>query len=371
VPANIRPVPTTVVISDLHLGITTGADLARRAEVRERLASAVADADRLVLLGDLLELRERPLIDVLDLARPLIEELGEALAGREAVIVPGNHDHHLVEPWLTRGRLSRGELGPEGEWPVGPGDGAAGLIAEWMPRVELSVAYPGLRPRDDVYAIHGHYLDVHLTAPRLESIAASVMARVAVGRSPGCRSVADYEAALGPLYAFFDELAQGAGSAAMSRGGTVSRRVWHSVNDGGRRRLSRLLLGRVTIPGAVAILNRAGVGPFSPDISGPELRRAGLRAMAKVLEGMGIEAEHVVFGHTHRAGPLERDDERDGWITPDGTRLWNSGSWLHEEVFLGDGGSANPYWPGHVIRVGDSGPPQIENVLRDLELVPR
>jgi hypothetical protein len=370
-PANIRPVPSTAVISDLHMGIATGADLARRPAVRERLVSAAADADRLVLLGDLLELREQPLIDVLELARPLLEELGEALAGREVVIVPGNHDHYLADPWLSRERLSRGELAPEGRWPVGPGDGAAGMIAGWMPRVELSVAYPGLRLRDDVYAIHGHYLDVHLTAPRLESIAASVMARVAVGRSPGCRSVADYEAALGPLYAFFDELAQGAGSAAMSRGGTVSRSVWHNVNDDSKRRLSRLLLGRVTIPGAVAILNRAGVGPFSPDISGQELRRAGLRAMARVLEGLGIEAEHVVFGHTHRAGPLAGDDERDAWIMPGGTRLWNSGSWLHEEVFLADRSSANPYWPGYVVQVDDSGPPRITNVLRDLELVPR
>ena len=46
-----------------------------------------------------------------------------------------------------------------------------------MPDVELTLAYPGLRLRPDVYATHGHYLDLHLTVPRLESIAASAMGR--------------------------------------------------------------------------------------------------------------------------------------------------------------------------------------------------
>ena len=35
----------------------------------------------MVLLGDLLELREAPLPEVLERARPFLEELGETLAG--------------------------------------------------------------------------------------------------------------------------------------------------------------------------------------------------------------------------------------------------------------------------------------------------
>ena len=35
-------------------------------------------------------------------------QLAEAVAGRELVIVPGNHDHHLIEPWLERRGLDRG-----------------------------------------------------------------------------------------------------------------------------------------------------------------------------------------------------------------------------------------------------------------------
>ncbi len=60
------------------------------------------------------------------------------------VLVPGNHDHGLAAPWLTRLRLDGGALGPEAEWPVEPGDGAAGRLAAWMPDVELRLAYPGL-----------------------------------------------------------------------------------------------------------------------------------------------------------------------------------------------------------------------------------
>lgn len=50
----------TAIVSDLHLGTTSGADVARRPDVFERLAAALSEADRVVVLGDLLELRERP-----------------------------------------------------------------------------------------------------------------------------------------------------------------------------------------------------------------------------------------------------------------------------------------------------------------------
>src|SRR6185436_5562082 len=119
-----------------------------------------------------------------------------------------------------------------------------------------------------VYATHGHYLDVHLTVPRLESIAASAMARV-TGRGAECRSAADYEAVLAPLYGFYAGLAEGASSAALERGATLSRNVWSRVTGDGK--VARVLLGRITIPGAVAALNRIGVGPFKAELTGAEL----------------------------------------------------------------------------------------------------
>jgi len=50
----------TLVISDLHLGAASGKDLLRRAELRAPLIEALREVDRLVVLGDGLELREAP-----------------------------------------------------------------------------------------------------------------------------------------------------------------------------------------------------------------------------------------------------------------------------------------------------------------------
>ncbi len=335
--------------------------MAREGHERDALVEAVSNADRVVLLGDVVELRERPLADSLEVARPLFEQLGRALAGRPVVLVPGNHDHAFAEPWLARLRLDARGLPTETEWPVHPEEGAAGRIAGWMPDVELTLAYPGLHLRDDVYATHGHYLDLHLTIPRLESIAASAMARV-TGLGKSSRSAADYEAILAPLYAFYSQLAQAASPAALSRGGTLSRDVWRRVSGNGRPALGRFLLGRVTIPGAVAALNGLGLGPFRATLTGEELRRAGLLAMARVAEVLAPGAEHVIFGHTHRPGPLPGDEQAE-WTTLSGTRLWNTGSWLYEGAFVTTG-RESPYWPGMVLTLDDDGPPRLENVLR-------
>jgi predicted phosphodiesterase len=366
------PPMRTVVISDLHLGALGGTDIARDGEARDALVDALSGADRVVLLGDVVELRERPLADSLEVARPVFEQLGHALAGRPVVLVPGNHDHGLVEPWLARLRLDGRGLPAETEWPVQPEEGAAGRIAGWMPDVEVSLAYPGLHLREDVYATHGHYLDLQLTIPRLEAIAAAAMARM-TGRGKAPRSAADYEAVLAPLYAFYSGLAQAASPASLARGGTLSRDVWRSASGNGRppdadssmraarAAASRFLLGRVTIPGAVAALNGLGLGPFRATLTGEELRRAGLLAMARVAEVLAPGAEHVIFGHTHRPGPLPGDEQAE-WTTLSGHRLWNTGSWLYEGVFI-SGRRESPYWPGTVLTLEDSGPPRLDNAL--------
>jgi predicted phosphodiesterase len=357
------------LVSDLHLGSLVGADVARGGEAQERLLAALAEADPVVLLGDFLELREHPLARALELARPLVERLGQVTAGRRLVLVPGNHDYQLAEPFLTRERLTGALLASENEWPVHPADGPAGRLAELMPDTEVTLAYPGVRLREDVYATHGHYLDVHLTTPRLEAIAAGVMGRVS-GRGRDCRSPGDYEAVMSPIYAYFARLAEGSPPDRLQRGGSLSRSLWTRLDPGaGGGRAQRLLLGRVAIPGAVAALNAAGVGPLSPHVTAPELRRSGLRAMARVTEGLGVRAEHVIFGHTHRSGPWPGDDPAE-WRTPAGTRLWNSGSWLYETAFLRDHREDNPYWPGTVVRVPDSGPPELEKLTLGLSLGP-
>jgi len=93
----------TVVVSDLHLGARTGADLLRRPAARAALVERLDGADRLVLLGDTLELRHGPVREVLAAARPVLEAIGAAMRGGEIVLVAGNHDHRLVSAWLEGG----------------------------------------------------------------------------------------------------------------------------------------------------------------------------------------------------------------------------------------------------------------------------
>ena len=104
----------TILVSDLHLGARSGADLVRRPEFAELLTGAIEGADQVVLLGDVLELRDRPLAEVVDIAAPFFEALGEAVGDGRIVVVPGNHDHQLLAPWLERRRLrGAGPLGLE------------------------------------------------------------------------------------------------------------------------------------------------------------------------------------------------------------------------------------------------------------------
>jgi predicted phosphodiesterase len=352
----------TAVISDLHLGALNDADMLRRPEALERLTAVLARADRLVLLGDTLELRERPVAALLGVVRPVFERLAPALAGKPVTLVPGNHDHQLGEPWLARLRLAGRALGSENEWRVTPGDenGPAGVLASWLPRSEVTLAYPGLRLEDGGYATHGQYLDLYLTVPRVESLMASAVYRLS-GRSD-CTSAADFEAVMAPIYGFHAGLAEGATGAALARGATVSRSVWSRATGNGR--VSRFLVGRVTIPAAVAALNRLNIGPFSAVLTGHELRRAGLLAMARVADALAPDAEHVLFGHTHRAGPLPGDDAAE-WRTLAGTRLWNTGNWYLESAFVKGMDERSPYWPGTVVWIEPGHPPRLENALRD------
>jgi hypothetical protein len=322
-----------------------------------------------VLLGDALELRQGPVRDALAAARPLLTELGEALgSGGEVVLVPGNHDHQLVEPWLERRRRD-GPPQPLGlaERPMwAHGDAVAGL-AEWVAPARLTLAYPGIWLRDEVYATHGHYLDRHTTVPTFERLAAGVMGRV-VGALPAPPPAGpgagpdDYEAALAPIYAWSYALAQHAGEGSDGTQG-VSVRVWRTLAGDGHQPLRRRALAAL-FPLGIAAINRTGIGPVQTGISGEALGRAGVRAMAAVTASLQIPAAHVIFGHTHRAGPRAGDDPAT-WTAPSGARLLNTGTWVFEHHFLDRTPYASPYWPGHAVRVEDdpSVAPQLVRLL--------
>jgi predicted phosphodiesterase len=368
----------TLIVSDLHFGSVTGADLLRRAPLRSPLLEAVAGVDRVVLLGDILELRHGPPREALAAARGFFEDLGRALAGRELVIVAGNHDHALVEPWLAR-RGEEDEPSPLGvEQLLAPALVSPMLerLAEWAEPARVQAAYPGIWVRADVYATHGHYLDCHLTVPTLERLSMAVMSRVLDRPAADFDAVEDYEAVGSPVFAWRDAVARdGRTSAALN--GVATAAIWRALGGGSEQDSSRdggvggslvsSLRRRALAAGfplAVAALNRAGLGPVRADISPGELRRAGLAAMAEVAARLGLGDAYVVFGHTHRSGPRPTDRQPE-WVGRSGARLVNAGSWTYSPIFLTPTAGESPYWPGASVLVQDSGPPELRQLLED------
>ncbi|HEY2318139.1 MAG TPA: hypothetical protein VGH67_07560 [Solirubrobacteraceae bacterium] len=360
----------------------TGADVLRDPRRRAGLVAGLAACDRLVLLGDLLELRHGPLHEALAAAREPLSEIGSALGpGGEVVILAGNHDHHLVGPWTWRRALD-GPPRPLGletavDWTVGE---PLAAVSAMLAPARVRASYPGVWLRSDIWATHGHYLDPHMTVPTIERLGTGLMRRVVGSPATGPAGAEDYEAVLAPLYDWLQAVAQGAapGRGSGLQGGSV--RGWRalagsggsggsappgpgrrSVRDFIRRAVRRRAIG-ATWPLLVGALNRAGLGPLRREVSGPALRRSGLRAMEEVTARLGASAGYVIFGHTHRAGPLPADDPAE-WRTRAGAQLINSGSWVYEPAFLGNDPAASPYRAGFAVAIDGDEPPRLINLL--------
>jgi hypothetical protein len=349
----------TAIVSDLHLGSAYREDLLRDAGIRRLLLAEIEAADRVVLLGDVLELRELPLAPVLEQARPFFEELGEALAGRPVLLVPGNHDHRLAEPLLEGLALAGEPLGLEhrGE----PATGPLARIDAWLGSAELGVAYPGAWLRDDVYATHGHYMDCHMDLPRLECLAVAAVMR-AFGQPPDPAAPEDYERVVRPVYGLSFGIAQ---SGLARRASRPSERAWRTIAGSGRRngRVRRAALGAAVgagVPATVWGLNRLLRAEFSADLSATAISRSGVDAATELARRLRLGAAHVVTGHTHRGGPEERDAE---WPLAGGGSLHNTGSWIFADAFHHPGRPPGPYWPGTVTWVDDEGPPRRTRLL--------
>jgi len=348
----------TLVISDLHLGARTGVAVLHRPEPLDVLVAALAGVDRLVLLGDTLELRQGPAREALDAALPVMQAIGAAMAGREVVLIPGNHDHGIARRWLE----DAPELSLEERVEPARASPLAATLAEALAPARAELAYPGVWLREDVYATHGHYLDVHGTVPSFERIGAGLMTRLA-GAPPDHARPADYEAILAPIYAWIDAAAARAGEGRRAAGAGRSAEAWGALSGTGRRTLrSRAMIAG--FPVGIAAINRAGLGPVQRDLSGPALRRGLLAGMTTALARLGVAAPHVIFGHTHRTGMLPGDDPAEWRAGP--TQLHNAGSWVHEARFIAGGGPEAPHWPGGAIEIAGDGPPALRRLLSDL-----
>ena len=332
----------TLVVSDLHLGARIGRDVLRRPEALAQLLAALRDVDRLVLLGDAVELVQERGGASPELAEPVLRAIGAAMGSeREVVVVPGNHDAALIRPWLRRHGVPDAVDAPI------PLD-ATPLLAEvtgWLAPARVIVRYPGVWLSHRVWATHGHYLDRHLVPE-----SGFGFARGLLGRLPrdGARP-ADYEQPGSPSLTAIE--------AWLARLPRPLATLADDVEE---------LLRAATMPGIpLRVLSRRHA-PLTALVLGAQMRRASIPAMARVVHRLGIDAEWVVFGHVHRCGPLAGDDPRQ-WSGPGGRpRIANTGSWVYEPLLLHGAAPPHPYWPGGAILVEDESDPRAVGLLDDL-----
>src|SRR3954454_18493491 len=335
----------TLVISDLHLGTRLGRDVLRSPEPLEALLEAVAAADRLVLLGDVVELLEGRATRAMEIAAPVVGAIGARLGrDREALLVPSNHDAPLVRPYL------RAHGGPATVDAAIPRAATHALeaLTRWLAPASVRVHYPGVWLADGVWATHGHYLDLHLLPESGYGIARGLLGRLprdgavpAEYERPGVPRVTRAEALMTrwlprPLAAAADDVAELLRAATMA--GLTPRR-------GLRLRLAPLIAG----------------------LLGAQMRHASLPALARVVHRLGVGAEHVVFGHVHRLGPLPGDAPR-RWRGPGGRPLMaNTGSWTYEPLLLHPAAPPPPYLAGGAALIEDGGEPRALGLLQHLD----
>lgn len=314
--------------------------MVRRPAVLARLAQELHRVDRLVLLGDVIELMERRATRAMALAEPVMRELAAALPSHgEVLIVPGNHDRPLIRPWLrqVRPELSLDTFVPCDATP------ALARVCSWLSPHRVEVRYPGVWLGEGVWATHGHYLDRHLFPESAVGIARGLLRRPA-------RDVAtplDYERSQRPSTA--------------SVTGVLPRWVQAGVED-----LAELIRAS-TMPGVRRRLLNRRIAPLTSMLLGVQMRRASIPALARVVQRLEVQADWVVFGHVHRAGPLLGEDPRE-WVGPGGSpQVLNAGSWLYEPLLVHRATPPHPYWPGGAVLIDSHDRPRAIGLLDDLD----
>lgn len=333
----------TLVVSDLHLGGRLGHDVLSRPEPLAKLLAALDGVDRLVLLGDVIELLPRWTPRAAAVGERVLGAIGARLgSGREVVYVPGNHDQALVRAWVTtQGRT----LGVDSEVGLQATPGIA-RVTSWLAPAKVRVHYPGVWLSDRVWATHGHYLDRHLLPESAFGIARGLL-----GRLPRSGAVPnDYESSGGLSVTRLEGLLA-----------TLPRTLAALVED-----LAELARA-ATMPRVPRVLFHRRVAPLTARLLGVQMRRASIPALARVVHRLGVEAEWVVFGHVHRLGPL-REDRLEQWVGPGGRpRALNTGSWVYEPLLVHRAGRPHPYWPGGAVLIEPGRDPIAIGLLDELD----
>jgi predicted phosphodiesterase len=330
----------TLVISDLHLGNRAANDVLRLPGPRSKLLEALDGVDRLVLLGDTLELLSRHRRRSMNIAEPILRAIGTRLGpDRELVFVPGNHDASLVRHWINAQAT-----GLSADSAVDP-DASPALrrVLSWLAPARTTVSYPGVWLEDRVWATHGHYLDRHL----IPHSAFGVL-RPASRHSAPPVLPSDYERALR--------------RGRRSRESLLSRALSRPLAT--LLEYTAQLLTLATMPGLPDLMMKARLAPVTAGLIDFQMRRASLPAAGIVAEQLGIDADWVIFGHVHRRGPIS--DEY--WpARPSGMRLLNTGSWLYEPVLVDRASPPHPYWPGGAVLLESGRSPRSVGLLDGMD----
>jgi hypothetical protein len=331
----------TLAISDLHLGARVQRGVlgeGRPGAALERLLAAVRAADRVLLLGDVVDLIEAGPRRALEAAAPVLREIGRAVGrGGELILVPGNHDRPLIGPWLRR-------VGPRlcvsSEVPRGAAPGLEAL-RQRLAGAPLRVHYPGVWLADGVFATHGHYLDLHL-------LPVSTYGLDCPGRraSGALRAPIDYERGRRvPVESALARLPDGL-RALLGRGAELTRGLALPLLRGG------LLPAEIT--------------SLTARLLSLQVHGAAIPALCRAAAALGVNARWILFGHVHRLGPLGGEEAR-VWRGPGGVpRVANTGSWVWEPLLVGGACPPHPYWPGGALRLEESGEPRAVGLLDDL-----
>lgn len=318
----------TLVISDLHLGARLQQSVLVRPDALDRLLVALDDVERLVLLGDTIELLEPRPSRALDVAQNVLGMIGARLgAGREVVVVPGNHDRALVADWID----ARGsDLAVDSRVPL-DATPALAVLAGWLAPAQVCVRYPGVWLSDRVWATHGHYIDRRLP------------------RRNGRRTPMDYETARAWSFARMESALIGA----------LPSPLGTCVED-----LAELARA-TTMPLPRRVLHPR-LAPVTSAALGIRMRRASIPTLATIAEDLGVDADWVLFGHVHRLGPLPGDSHGE-WQGPGGRpSTLNTGSWVYEPLLVHRATPPHPYWPGGSVLIEDGRPPVARGLLDDL-----
>lgn len=309
----------TIVISDIHLGQGGGISVLTRPRPLDALLDALDGYDRLVLLGDTIELQESHPSQSFPIAERVMRRIAERLGPEKHVLLlPGNHDHALVRDWA---RAAGPGLARENTVPANASQELEQVVS-WFEATRIEVHYPGVWLDDGIWATHGHYLN-HYLRP-----VSSYGLHPPTGGEPATPAESEY-------------VAQDPASEPHLRDGMLPER-W----------LDRHLPTRLA-PLSSALLDR-------------QMQRHSLPAMLGVVQALGVDADSVIFGHVHRRGPRERDNPA-RWRGADGRpRLFNTGCWRYEPVVVRRLDAGASYWPGGAVSIGDDGVPRSLGLLDGL-----